>query len=192
MKDFGTLSDEELLTLLLGGDEAAFEEIFNRYWLKLYVSACKRVTPPEAAEEIVQDLFTMLWLKRESLQIHTSLAAYLFTSVRYIVINHLQKETVRKNYRNFVLTSEVNRDYSTEETILLNDLTRHIDKEVKYLPPKCRSVFELSRKENKTNREIAEFLGISEKTVEGHLTKAIRQLKLGLTNLSRQASALFF
>lgn len=191
MKDFGELSDEELSILLFSGDEAAFEEIFNRYWLKLYVSACKRVKPPEVAEEIVQDLFAMLWLKRESIQIHTSLAAYLFTSVRYIVINHLQKEMVRKNYKNSVLTSDANCDYSTEETVLLNDLTRNIDKEIKYLPPKCRSVFELSRKENKTNREIAEFLGISEKTVEGHLTKAIRQLKLGLTNLSRQASALF-
>lgn len=191
MKNFGKFSDEKLSLLLFNGDEAAFEEIFNRYWLKLYISACKRIKSPEVAEEIVQDLFAMLWIKRESLQIHTSLAAYLFTSVRYIVINHLQKEIVRKNYKDSFITSEICYDYSTEETVLLNDLTRSIDKEVGCLPTKCRSVFELSRKENKTNREIAEFLGISEKTVEGHLTKAIRQLKIGLSNLSRQASALF-
>jgi len=191
MKDFGKLSDEELSILLFEGDATAFEEIFNRYWLKLYGAALKRVKSHEVAEEITQDLFTLLWAKRESVQIHKSLAAYLFTSVRYMVLNHIQKEIVRDNYKESFQAANVFCDNSTEETVSLNELIRNIDKEVKYLPSQCRSVFELSRKENKTNREIAEVLGISEKTVEGHLTKAIKQLRMGLTDIRRLASWVF-
>jgi len=192
MKDFDKFSDEKLSILLFKGDAGAFEEIFNRYWLKLYGAALKRVKCHEVAEEIIQDLFTLLWTKREGIQIHKSLAAYLFTSVRYMVFNHLQKEVVRENYKDSFQVENVFYDNSTEETVFLNELIRNIEKEVKYLPSQCRSVFELSRKENKTNREIAEVLGISEKTVEGHLTKAIKQLKLGLTDISRLAVWFFF
>lgn len=191
MKDFDKFSDEKLSILLFEGDAGAFEEIFNRYWLKLYGAALKRVKSREVAEEIIQDLFTLLWAKRESVQIHTSLAAYLFTSVRYMVFNHIQKEVVRDSYKDSFQTANVFCDNSTEETVFLNELIRNIEKEVKCLPSQCRSVFELSRKENKTNREIAEVLGISEKTVEGHLTKAIKHLKVGLADISRLAAWFF-
>jgi len=109
-----------------------------------------------------------------------------------MVFNHLQKEVVRENYKDSLQAENVLYDNSTEETVFLNELIRNIEKEVKYLPPQCRSVFELSRKENKTNREIAQVLGISEKTVEGHLTKAIKYLKVGLTDISRLAVWFFF
>jgi len=191
MKDFDKFSDEKLSKLLFEGDAGAFEEIFNRYWLKLYGAAFKRVKSREAAEEIIQDLFTLLWAKRETIQIHKSLAAYLFTSVRYMVFNYIQKEIVRENYKDSFQAANVFCDNSTEETVFLNELIRNIEKEVKCLPSQCRYVFELSRKENKTNREIAEVLGISEKTVEGHLTKAIKRLKGGLTDVRRLASWIF-
>ena len=185
------LSDEELSVLLFKGNNAAFEEIFNRYWSVLYSAAYKRLKNHEGAEEIVQDLFTLLWSKRESIQIHTSLLGYLFTATRYMVLNHIQKNAVRQNYKETLQLLKT-YDNSTEDTIFLNDLNRNIEREVNHLPPKCRSVFELSRKEHKTNREIAEVLGISEKTVEGHLTKAIRQLKVSLGDLNRMASWFFF
>ena len=191
MHNLKMLSDEELSVLLFKGNNAAFEEIFNRYWSVLYSAAYKRLKNHEGAEEIVQDLFTLLWSKRESIQIHTSLLGYLFTATRYMVLNHIQKNAVRQNYKETLQLLKT-YDNSTEDTIFLNDLNRNIEKEVNHLPPKCRSVFELSRKEHKTNREIAEVLGISEKTVEGHLTKAIRQLKVSLGDLNRMASWFFF
>ncbi len=141
MKNFEKLSDERLSLLLFNGDNGAFEEIFNRYWSKLYAAAYKRVKHREAAEEIVQDLFTLLWSKRKSVQIHTSLAAYLYTSVRYMVFNHLQKEMVRGNYKDSVQVGNIFYDNSTEETVLLNDLNSNIEKDINHLPPKCRSVF---------------------------------------------------
>lgn len=182
MRDIEKLSDEELSALLAEEVTAAFHEIFNRYWSHLYATAYQRVRNKEAAEEIVQDLFTSLWVKRKNVQIHTSLAAYLFTSVRYRVLNHIEKEAVRKNYKDALQIVTTVCENPTEETVFLNDLTRKIDKEIDLLPSKCRSVFELSRKEYKTNKEIAVMLGISEKTVENHLTKAITRLRLKLSD----------
>ena len=83
MHNLKMLSDEELSVLLFKGNNAAFEEIFNRYWSVLYSAAYKRLKNHEGAEEIVQDLFTLLWSKRESIQIHTSLLGYLFISPLY-------------------------------------------------------------------------------------------------------------
>lgn len=180
MKKFYGLSDNDIIILLKQDDEAAFEELYNRYWSRLYTAAYKRVKSAETAGEIVQDLFTSIWKNRRSLEVRTSCEAYLFTAVRYLVLHQLEKEIVREKYRDSLRPLVRDYDNSTEEIIYRDDLRRHLEKAVAHLPSKCRSVFELSRMENKTNREIAEVLGISEKTVENHLTKAISRIKLQL------------
>lgn len=181
MQNLTKLQDEVLLKLLKHEHMAAFEEIYNRYWDKLYTAAYKRVQLKEVSEELVQDLFTSLWINRNKVDIRTSLAAYLFTSIKYLVLNYMQKEMVRSNYRESLSGDRV--DNSTEETVLLNDLALNINAAVEQLPDKCKSVFELSRKEYKSNKEIAAELGISEKTVENQLTKALKRLRLGLNSL---------
>lgn len=190
MPNLENLSDKELLDFLKKDKADAFDEIFNRYWAKLYSAAYKRIRNKEIAEELVQDLFTTIWFKRSTLEIQGSIAAYLFTSIRNRIINHIYKETVRENHKDNLRLVANHLDNSTEEIIIVNDLNRNIQNEISQLPEKCRSVFELSRKEHKSNREIADFLGISEKTVENHLTKAIRRLRLGLADISRIASYL--
>ena len=188
MTNLDQFSDKELLDFLKKDNSAAFEEIFNRHWSKLYGAAYKRIRHKEAAEEIVQDLFASIWFKRNTLQIEGSVAAYLFTAIRYRILNYIQKELVRDNYKEAMYLVQSESDTSTEDSIYLNDLTKNIQLEINQLPEKCRSVFELSRNQHKTNREIAEFLGISEKTVENHLTKAIRRLRVGLADISRLAT----
>lgn len=179
MRNLKELSDMELCALLVESDNHAFEEIFNRYWSVLYSAAYKRLKSHEKTEEIVQDLFTLLWSKREGIQIHTSLSGYLLTTVRYLVLNHFQRESVRESYKNSLDLAHA-YDNSTEDTIFLNDLKRNLEKEVNNLPPQCRSIYELSRNQHIVNSEIATLLSISEKTVEGHLTKAIKRLKVRL------------
>jgi RNA polymerase sigma-70 factor (family 1) len=183
MKNLEKLSDENLVKLLTEGKVTAFDELYNRYWDKLYSSAAKRVNESEIAEEIVQDFFTSLWVNREKLTIRTSFSSYVYSSVKYLVFNHYQKESVRKSYQEQLLQKVAIYDNSTEDQITYKELNQIIDTEVKTLPAKCRSVFELSRKEYKNNKEIALILGISEKTVENHLTKALRNLRLSVKDV---------
>lgn len=175
MRTTNQRSDEELLELLKTDDIAAFEEIYNRYWEKLYVAAYKRLHLKEVCEEIVQDFFTKFWINRAHIDIRSSFAGYFFTAIRYQVLNYMEKEMVRTNYKDNLQFNLTNN--STEESVLLNDLTQNLDRAVKELPERCRSIFELSRNEFKSNKEIAEMLDISEKTVENQLTKALRRLR---------------
>ena len=177
------LSDDELTSLFEQGDIAAFEEIYNRYWLKLYAAAYKRLKQREQAKETVQDLFTSFWLNRNKVKINISLQGYLFTSVKYAVLNYKRAETVRNNYSELLQLVNKDLDNSTEENFKYKELKERIDQEVTQLPNKCRFVFELSRNQYKTNKEIAILLGISEKTVENHLTKALRYLRVNINIL---------
>ncbi len=177
---FDNLTDEQLITFLKEDSEAAFDEIYNRYWSKLYNHAYKRLEVRETTEELLQDLFTKLWVNRKKIVIKTTLATYLTTSIKYLVLNQLDKETVRRRFS--INTAQVKTKYSncTEETILILELENQLTTQLQKLPPKCKSVFELSRFENFSNKAIAQQLNISEKTVENQISKAVKLLKTGL------------
>jgi RNA polymerase sigma-70 factor (ECF subfamily) len=182
MGDFTKLSDNELVVLLKQDKLRAFKELYGRYWKKLYGEAYKRLKSKESAEEIVQEIFTNLWLKRHSLQITTTVGGYLYSIAGNRVIDRYRQELVRTKYKEAFWAVHSETDNSTEDAIMLRELTYTIETEVRQLPDKCRSVYELSRNEQKTNREIALQLGISEKTVENHLTKALKRLRIGLSH----------
>lgn len=180
MKRYDKLSEEDLLKLLKESDQAAFEALYNLYWEIMYGTAYKRVKNSQTAEEIVQDLFTDLWYRREMLPAISSLSGYLHSAVHYRVINHIQKEIRKGRFEQYVALYHLDFDNSTEDELLYNDLHIYIDKEVETLPVKCREVFKLSRTHNKSNKEIAQTLGITEKAVEKHITKALKHLRASL------------
>ena len=192
MQDLTKFSDENLFKACVDGDESSFEELYNRYWYKLYAEAFKRLRKAEVAEEIVQDLFTSIWLNRQKIAIHSPVGGYLYTSVRYLVLSYLQKELIRNNYKSYVKGSFKDFDNSTEMIISFNELQEQIESHVRLLPEKCRYIYELSRKEFKTNKEIADLLGISEKTVENQLTKALGRLKIAVKALTVYIFLLFY
>lgn len=182
MKGYERFSEEDLLILLKQSDKSAFEALYNLYWEKMYGTAYKRVKNGEIAEEIVQDLFTDLWLRRDMLPAIASLSGYLHSAVHYRAINHIQKEIRKDRFEQHVAIYHLDFDNSTEEGVLYNDLHFLIDREVETLPVKCREVFKMSRTDHKTNREIAQTLGISEKAVEKHITRALKHLRSTLNN----------
>ncbi|MVN92871.1 RNA polymerase sigma-70 factor [Mucilaginibacter aquatilis] len=192
MPNVQSLNDVELLELIKADHEQAFKEIYDRYWKQLYSFAYKRVKSREVAEEIVQEFLTNFWANRNKLKIQTSFEGYIYTSVKHLVLNYFARES-RKSivFENISLTTS-HADYSTEQIIRLHELNTVIAKEVSILPEKCRSVFELSRMQNKTNKEIASTLGISEKTVEGHLSKAIKRLKVSVTLMVALLSCMLY
>ena len=179
MDVYNKLSDVQLTTLLKTGDHAAFTEIYDRYWKKMFVLAGQKLDDPDEAKEIVQQIFVRFWERRAEIEIQGSLSAYLSMSVKYRIINALDKHYVRKNYiDNLSVTSEI--DNSTQEWLDFEEVKERLAALVSDLPEKCRLVFVMSREQGLSQKQIAKELDISEKTVEAHLGKAIKSLKTGL------------
>jgi RNA polymerase sigma-70 factor (family 1) len=184
-----TLDEMELLRLLQTGDEKAFATIYNHYWKKMFYVAAQKLQSLGEAEEVVQDIFMELWRRKEEIHITTCLSSYLATCVKYKVINVLAKKSRQRTFRQHAASQLTLADHSTEQTLQLEELKRQLSAYTSRLPEKCRLVFQLSREEGFSHKQIAASLGISEKTVESHLTKALRALK---TSLSHILSSLIF
>lgn len=176
MKIYHHYSDEELLLKLQGDSAPVFEEIYNRYWHRLFNAAYKRIGNQAVCEEIVQDVFTKFWQNITVMKVDVNLNRYLLTAVRYSVIDQYRRYAIREHFANSYDT-EMELDNSTLDMIYFNDLKNRLESFIDQLPGKCKTVYELSRLEYKSNKEIAAILKISEKTVEGHLTKALGILK---------------
>ena len=183
MTPYNSYHEERLLSLLKESDEAAFTEIYNRYWEKLLIVAMHRLAEIEEAREIVQDIFYRLWKRRAELQLDYSLNTYLSVAVKYEVINRLAARNRQKAFRTHISHNWQETQQETENYIRFNELQKQLHVLVNALPEKCRIVYQLSRDKGYSQRRIAQELGISEKTVETHLSVAIRKLKTGLSHL---------
>ncbi len=157
----------------------AFEQIYKLYWKRLYAIAAAKLQSAEEAEEVVQELFTTLWEKRNTLII-TNLSHYLFSAVRYRVINAIRSKVVHKSYWDFYRTFIPRSESSTEEVVQYNDLNEAFENAVNALPEKSQTIFRLSRFEGKSVQEIAKSLKLSEKAIEYHVTKSLKVLKVQL------------
>lgn len=176
--EYSKLSDFELAVLLNEGDELAYTEIYNRYKGVLYIHAYNRLRNAEEVNDIIHELFTTLWDRRETLVFRTNLSNYLYTSVRNRVIDFICHKKIESEYiagfQHFIDQCEAATDHLLRE----RELTRLIEEEVKSLPSKMREVFELSRKYNHSHREIAFKLTLSEKTVKKHVNNALKILRV--------------
>jgi RNA polymerase sigma-70 factor (family 1) len=177
-------TDSELLELIRNDDRKAFNEIYNRYWLKLYKTACRKINSTDEAEDMVQDVFFGLWKKRKTLAIQHSLAAYFGAAIQYKIINHIAANIVKRRYIQSLNQAEIDYDNLTCETINFNDTEKLMNLGLNKLPPQVRKVFELSRKENVSINEIALKFEVSHQTVKNQISKAIKILKVHLNNSS--------
>jgi len=178
MTNYSAQSDTELLNLLRLDDRAAYTEIYDRYALVLLGHAYNKTRDREEAKDVVQEVFTMLWAKRETLQVDY-LAGYLFRSVRNIILNQIAHEAVQEKFilsmEKFAASNEI-----PDHLIREKQLMAIIEREVAALSPKMREVFVLSRNEHLSHGEIADLLGISEQTVSKHVTNALKILRVRL------------
>ncbi len=174
------LYGQEWSSLLAQGNEQAFRDVYARYWQPLYRVAYNRVRSAPVAEELVQDVFVSLWEKRKTLQVHTSLPAYLFTALRYSVLDYIRSSAVRERYVEEILSQATQADPAADAILGLQDLEEAYTKALESLPEKCRQVFALSRQKNFSVSEIARQLAISPKTAENQITKALRLLRRSL------------
>lgn len=167
----------KLLQGLAQGDVNAFEEIFNTYWKPLFSTAFSKLQDRAEAEEIVQSIFSALWEQREKLEIE-NLSAYLHGAVKNRILNSIRAKVTEKKYWEYYKRFIPSVQNSTENTVVFDDLQEGLEAAVSHLPEKSRRVFQLSRFEGRTNHEIAKLLKISEKSIEYHLTKSLRELRI--------------
>lgn len=182
MQIYSTLSDHELFDLLKKGDKDAYTEIYQRYFRLLYVHAYKKLQDEEEAKDIIQELFTMLWMKREDILIKSNLIGFLYTVTRNRVLDYFAHKDVQSKYVNSLQGYIDQESLKTDHPIREKEFMKFIEQEIQALPPKMRTVFELSRNENRSHKEIAEQLNISEQTVSKQITNALKILrnKLGV------------
>jgi RNA polymerase sigma-70 factor (ECF subfamily) len=176
--EYKILSDELLVKLLRVGEQDAFEEIYRRYWQKLLRSAQFKLRSKETIEEILQDLFISLWEKREKVLIE-NLEAYLNTSLRYLIINQIKKQILQEKFVEYSLKKNELTD-DVDESVAFNELSVAIEKAIEQLPEKTQQIFHLNRLEYKSVKEIAVLLETPERTVEYHITQALKALRIHL------------
>ncbi|MEC3881112.1 RNA polymerase sigma-70 factor [Parapedobacter sp. 10938] len=173
-----TLAKSETVTY--PGPETAFEEAFKSNFKALHAYAYSVLRDEPMAEEIVQNVFLKLWENRERMAIHTSLRAYLYKSVYHESLNYLKHKKVQRRYMEEAMVEHKRRQ--ADEVVADSELRRQLHAALQRLPEKCRTVFQLSRFEELRYHEIAERLGISVKTVEAHMGKALKLLRLRLAD----------
>jgi RNA polymerase sigma-70 factor (family 1) len=170
-----------LLADLRKGCVDAFKQIFDKHWHPLYQNAKLKLRSHDDAEEMVQNIFSVLWEKRESLFV-TNLTHYLNTALRNRIINMIRDRIPREKYWNYYKSFIPQHANITDQTVDFDDLTVAVEQAVSHLPEKSRQVFKLSRMEGRSNAEIADLLHVSEKAIEYHLTRSLKELRIHLKN----------
>jgi len=175
-------TEEKILQDLRNGSIEAYEHIFNNHWKSLFRIANGRLHSETEAKEVVQELFVTLWEKKDSLQIN-NLSNYLYTAVRHRVFNRIRgKLREQKNWEFYKQYLPVHSE-STADTVLFNDLNDTIDEIVNAMPRKSQLIFKSSWIEGKSIHEIADQMRLSEKTIEYHLTKSMKLIRVHLKKL---------
>ena len=172
--NFKNKSDEELFNLLKKDNGFALDELFNRYWEKLFKSADKLLFDEDAAKDVVQNVFVKLWENRNSIMV-SNLYAYLLQATKYQVVSYLRKGKFTAQHEDELESlGSVN---NTEQTINFNELNHVIIESLEQIPGRCREIFYLSRFEYLSNKEIADRLDISIRTVETQISKALKYIR---------------
>ncbi len=175
------MSDEQLTAQLQQSSETAFRALYDRYAQALFETALHKTNHREAAEEMVQDLFVALWTRRTELQHVEQIRPYLFGALRYRVISYLRTVMAERRQATAVdLPASLSEQGAAERSISVEETQAAINTALANLPEKTRQIFSMSRMEEKPHREIAATLDLSEKSVEYHITQALKQLRVSL------------
>lgn len=175
-------------------DSGNFEVIFREYYAPLCRYCLQFVRRAEIAEEIVQEQFIILWEKKDAIDIHTSINSYLYKSVKNKSIDYLKSKYARIQFDEPNELTTFSDNPGPQEIVEEKETWKIIESAIKQLPEKCYAVFSLSRFGGLSNKEIAEELNISIKTVENQVTIAIKKIKefLKTHGISLTAGMVYF
>ena len=188
-----SINEKRLLTELKNGSFHAFERLYNMYSGKLY-NFIMRISSGNQymAEEVVQSAFIRVWEVRERVEPESSFISFLCTIAKNLLMNMYQRQTVEYVYNEYLKNTGVDRDSQTEESIDLRFLNEYIDSLAEELPAQRKKIFILSKRQNYTNKEIAEMMGFSESTVATQLSLAVKFMREQLMKHYDKIVALLF
>ncbi|WP_109831492.1 RNA polymerase sigma-70 factor [Reichenbachiella versicolor] len=161
-------------------DLGAFEKIFKEYYSSLLVYGIRMVGDRSEAEDVVQEVFFSYWNQKDKVEISHSVKSYLFGAVKRKCQNRLRHQMVVSKHQSELVKSPAVLSLNPEEILNNEELSKRINHCIDELPEKGRQVFRMNRYEGKKYKEIAEELNISIKTVEGHMTNALKKLRMAL------------
>ncbi|WP_109831588.1 RNA polymerase sigma factor [Reichenbachiella versicolor] len=173
-------SDIELMKLVKSGNQLAFDQLYNKYWNLLFSIAYQKTGSQCDAEDLVHEVFLDIWKGREKIEIKSSFAAYIATSLKYKIFRQIESKSVKQRYQQHVVSSREETELNTQNYLAFNELYDLIEESVDGLPDKCKSVFKLSREQDYSIKEIAEELEISPNTAKNHIKYALKQLRVDL------------
>ncbi|WP_010520986.1 RNA polymerase sigma-70 factor [Aquimarina agarivorans] len=159
------------------GSEKAFQNIFNRYYTPIYTYTKNIIKSDEFAEGIVQEVFIKVWENRQSLNPELSFKSYIYTIARNLSFNFLQKAATNKKLREEIFYLSKKAHDTTNDMVFEKELLEIKTKVISQLPPKRRLIFEMSRNQGKSYKDISQELNISISTVKNQMSKALGTLK---------------
>ncbi len=178
-----TAQDEkDIVRNIRNGDPYAFRTLFKRYYLPLVQYARRYIRDRQTAEDIVSDVYLKIWEKRNELNIHDSIKAYMYKMTRNYSLNYLKRNKLEST-ETWQLKLSAQHVTFADEQLHLDEMEKHIEKAINALPDRTREVFTMHRYDNLKYSEIAEVLNIKEGTVETHMVRALKFLRKRLAFL---------
>lgn len=175
----GPPNDERSLVLrLIDGNEDAFCELYAAYKNRLIYFAMRFLKSREYAEDVFQDAFTIIWQGRRFINPDASFSSYLYTIVRNRILNQLRDLVNQDKLKEQILQQAVDYSNDTQNEILANDLKQLISCAMQQLTPRQRKIFEMSREQQMSHKEIADVLGISVNTVQESISTSLLEFNL--------------
>ncbi|MBL1407556.1 RNA polymerase sigma-70 factor [Sphingobacterium sp. C459-1T] len=173
-----TVKYAELLIRISKGDEKAFSKLYDIFYPELTRHVLSKIKDQTTAEDILHDLFLSLWRNRINITEIESIPAYLYSSVRYLILAQYRKQKRRELALSDIGDIDViQEDIPLEDRLYYRYILDEVHREIENLPEKCKQVFKLSREHYLSIQQISEEMSISESTVKKHINKAIRHLR---------------
>jgi RNA polymerase sigma-70 factor (ECF subfamily) len=166
------VEEKQVITQVVTGDLKTFEMVFRDYYKPLVRYGNTFLKDSDETEDVVQQVFVSLWEKRTQLDIHTSIRAVLYKSVQNACLNKIKHLKVRDTYAEEMMAVAVPEE--TSDPVQVNELNERIQQALESMPEQCGRIFKMSRFEQLRYQEIADQLGLSVKTVENQMGKALK------------------
>lgn len=184
--------ESKMTSGLINDDKAVIDLIYSTYHKRIYAFAFSYLKIKDDALDVVHEVFLKLWENRHRIEPDTKIEAFVFTITRNTVLSIFRKKASEKKYMDHLACVTISHDLNTQNQLDYTFLKETIDGLIKDLPPKRQEVFLKSRKDGLSNKEIAQQLNISEKTVEDHITKALGFLKKKMDKIGIIASLFYY